>query len=1221
MTILISLLGGAALANGVSGPNLAVSAKATASETFEGFTPDKAIDGRPETRWCAIPGHNEGNWFQLEWAEPVTISEVIVQQFDRYATAFDVQVWDEASGAWRTLRHMGQPNLMLPKAVICRVDPVETTRLRISDITGGASFTDVLVSETTGAAYEPSVQLASDVNGGFIGIVTDPWGSGPIAGAEVTLSGKSKGGDWRRKATSDDKGLFFAPMLVGLRGRVEAEVRAPSGRSVRSEFDAAHFVYGLTPVGASSTRESLNGRWKFVLDPPDGFWKPDFDDSGWPEISVPGHWEMQGFTSVEGIGGYRRHFTVAKPEGRVKIRFEGVYSGAEVWVNGSRLAYHECGATPFEVDITDVVRGGDNVIALKVSEHTFTSDELDKMSYYADFPLAGIMRDVYLFTVPDVHVCAVQVSTSFEPGYRDAALAGSVDLVNESAGALGGVAVTYRLIDPSGATVVGGESVADRLGPWSRTRRTLSLRVKSPRTWTAEEPNLYTLEIELASGGKPIQTVRQRVGFRQTEIRGTEILINGSPVKFRGTCHHDQHPLMGRAVDYETTKRDIELIKEANLNALRTSHYPPVPYLLDLADEMGIYVESEAPMCWVGVSNDLNNTPRIIQLAAELLARDRNHPSTFMWSVCNESEYGYGLRRCAEWIKASDPTRPVTASGTANIEIASRHNPITTAAVEGYANATMPVIWDESFAPFQGIFGEVAELWVDPGMRDYYIQPFLSAYEAFNKSKTVQGSMIWCWGDELFCVPNRSIEYGRVAVFSNFVEEQYGLPDRGIVGDAPWGLVDGWRRKKPEFWLIKKLQSPIHIDEKPLPPPKAGETIKIPVENRYDFTDLSRLSISWNLGSQSGSVRASVPPRSTGTLEITPKSAPKPGEALEIEFKDHTGLLVDAFRVPVGSERSAQPPSPLLSGEGPLLPTPLLIGEGSGVRSGPLRVLEENQMSGFGTRIVGDNFELSFNRGAWGMGNGYLHRCVGFGQPLLMEYPTIHVLPLTNPMVQLPDRLSWKMRELDVKPDGDNVRVTLKGSYDHFDGGYDMLITPAGDIIVSSRFTYTGDDLQARETGLRFSVPKRCNVLEWDRRAEWNVYPDDHIGRPHGRATSFADHPDKVPPSWSWADDNSPMGSADFRSTKRNINWAGISYPNGVGVLVEANGDRHVRAMVETDRISIHVNDFFGGSNVGRWAPRDLTCFSDNYGTGRLIKKGDVLESSARLRIVRFQRG
>ena len=165
---------------------------------------------------------------------------------------------------------------------------------------------------------------------------------------------------------------------------------------------------------------------------------------------------------------------------------------------------------------------------------------------------------------------------------------------------------------------------------------------------------------------------------------------------------------------------------------------------------------------------------------------------------------------------------------------------------------------------------------------------------------------------------------------------------------------------------------------------------------------------------------------------------------------------------------------------------------------------------------------------------------------------------------------------------------------------------------VTADFEYIGEDLWAREIGLRLSVPKSADLLEWRRRAEWNVYPPDHIGRPAGTARAAADHKDDLPPGWPWALDNSPMGSNDFRSTKRNILWAVLGYPKGAGVLVHSDGRHHARAIVETDRISLHINSWYGGTNAGWWE------WEHNYGKGKLIKKGDHIQETLRLRLVRF---
>jgi hypothetical protein len=376
--------------------NLAVAAHASAFESYQGMTAGLANDGSMDTRWSGIPGHNTGGWYELEWDQPVRIGEVVIFQYDRYVKELDVQVWDDAAQNWVTLQHFGRPDRRLPKVLVCRFTPRTTKRLRFANITNGPSFTEVQVFEN-GLAHPPAVNLASDANGNFIGMVCDEWGSAPIAGAAVSLSGQAKSGAWQSTARSDEHGLFYVSMPIGPTGDVAATVRMPdSGATPASStsLDAARFQYGLTPQNLHRQETDLACTWRFAPDPPADFWKTDFDDRHWADIRVPAHFEMEGFRSLEGIGGYRKRFHVPTGEGRIKLRFDGVYSGAEVWVNGHRLAYHEGGALPFEVDVTDIAKAGDNLLAVRVTQHTVVSDQLDKMSEYADFPLAGLMRSV-----------------------------------------------------------------------------------------------------------------------------------------------------------------------------------------------------------------------------------------------------------------------------------------------------------------------------------------------------------------------------------------------------------------------------------------------------------------------------------------------------------------------------------------------------------------------------------------------------------------------------------------------------------------------------------------------------------------------------------------------------------------------------------------------------------------------------------------------------------
>ncbi len=213
-------------------------------------------------------------------------------------------------------------------------------------------------------------------------------------------------------------------------------------------------------------------------------------------------------------------------------------------------------------------------------------------------------------------------------------------------------------------------------------------------------------------------------------------------------------------------------------------------------------------------------------------------------------------------------------------------------------------------------------------------------------------------------------------------------------------------------------------------------------------------------------------------------------------------------------------------------------------------------------------------------------------------------------MHPLTKQREWRLASLEVKNEGPNVRVIVKGSFPHFSGGYDYLISPDGNVVMHSEFTYSGDDLYAHETGIRFAVPRQCDLLEWDRRAEFSAYPPDHIGRPHGQAKPVAVHSTNLPPTWEWSADNSPLGTSDFRSTKRHINWATLRYPDaGAGLLFESNGSQNVRATVNADRIECVVTDWYGGtSGPGEW--------TEAYGSGKLIKNGQVLESTVKFRFV-----
>jgi hypothetical protein len=328
-------------------------------------------------------------------------------------------------------------------------------------------------------------------------------------------------------------------------------------------------------------------------------------------------------------------------------------------------------------------------------------------------------------------------------------------------------------------------------------------------------------------------------------------------------------------------------------------------------------------------------------------------------------------------------------------------------------------------------------------------------------------------------------------------------------------------------------------------------------------------------------------------LGIRPKRRVADGSELSLEVRDGHGRLVDEFRFPVGAERAE-----------PSLPT---------VRASPIRIEEESSLATRSVRIVNEVFDLAFavqEPAYYDHGGGHLRRCAAFGQPLMLEAPQVHVLPTRSPTEALPDRLAWEVRSMQSERRGRNAGMRIAGTYGLLDAEYDWTISPSGGIVIAAHATWKGDDLPAREIGLRFSMPLSCGILRWSRKAEWRVYPEDHIGRPRGRARAAIAHPHGLPPSWPWAHDATSMGTNDFRSTKRRIRWAAVGSDGGPGVLIRSDGSQHVRAMLESDRVAVHVLDWYGGTNTR------MSEWTQNYGEGRLLRRGEAIECVVRLAFV-----
>lgn len=447
----------------------------------------------------------------------------------------------------------------------------------------------------------------------------------------------------------------------------------------------------------ASRMVSLNGTWKFkfvedVPQAPLDFFNEGYDVTAWDDIKVPSCWEMQGYgypiyTNTQypfpyrppyicrdnPVGSYVRTFTVPREwkGGRVILHFGGVYSGHQVWVNGKEAGYSEDSCLPSEFDITDLVKEGDNTLAVRVFKWTDGS-YLEDADHWR---MSGIHREVLLLYQPQVAICDFGVRTKLDSDYKNAALWVRPVIAMDPDADVRNWNVVGRLYDPSG-TKVGDDMkiTAAEIYHEKYPQRDnvhyplLEQKVENPLLWTAETPNLYTLVLSLYDAeGSLVEARSTKVGFREVKISGQQFLVNGVPVKLYGVNRHDHSEYGGKSVTREEMEADIRLMKQFNFNSIRTCHYPNDPYIYDLCDKYGLYVMDEANLETHGVGGQISNEPTwvssFMERATRMVIRDRNHPSVVFWSLGNESGVGPNHAAMAGWIEEYDPTRPIHYEG------------------------------------------------------------------------------------------------------------------------------------------------------------------------------------------------------------------------------------------------------------------------------------------------------------------------------------------------------------------------------------------------------------------------------------------------------------------------------------------------------------------------------------------------------------------------------
>jgi beta-galactosidase len=447
-----------------------------------------------------------------------------------------------------------------------------------------------------------------------------------------------------------------------------------------STFDQAL----INNIGRNPNYLSLNGIWKFhYSDKPEGvipdFFRESFSDKTWDTIRVPSNWEMKGFgdplfrnvttpfhpdppktpREYNPTGSYRRTFTVpASWKSReVFLRMEKTASASFVWINGKEVGYNEGGQEPAEYNVSKYIKSGNNTIAVVVYKYS-DGYYLEDQDYWR---LAGIFGDVWLYAAPKVHISDWVATTDLDETYTNARLNLSFTVTNFYDQPKTDMSIRAVLYNSDKQIV--SKLTTEKFSVLNDTVRTVSLNslINDPDKWSAEHPNLYTLIFELvSSAGMTVEVITGRIGFKETEIRNQVFYLNGKPVKLNGINSHMQHPKTGHSMDEATIRKDLSILKQFNINCVRTSHYPPVIKYLDLADEYGIYVVDETgdeahATEYVSKNKDWEGMYR--ERARKMVLRDRNHPCVLFWSAGNESGEGENICAVIDEGKKYDKTR------------------------------------------------------------------------------------------------------------------------------------------------------------------------------------------------------------------------------------------------------------------------------------------------------------------------------------------------------------------------------------------------------------------------------------------------------------------------------------------------------------------------------------------------------------------------------------
>lgn len=943
--------------------------------------------------------------------------------------------------------------------------------------------------------------------------------------------------------------------------------------------------------------KNLNGVWKFMfLDAPEyspeGFFNSDFDVTKMDDITVPGNWQLQGYGKMHysdlwynfpinppyvptenPTGIYKRTFFVEESyrDKKIIIRFCGVDSAYHLWINGKEVGYSKVARNESEFDITDLIRvGEENDVTVRVyqwSDGTYLEDQ--DMWWES-----GIFRDVELIGVPKDGINDYKVIADLDDEYKNGIFKVEAFLRTTKE-----VNVTFELVD-AGENTVFTKTVVAKEG-----KACIDEVIADVNHWTAETPYLYKLFMTVEDDGRIIEVIPQNVGFRNIRLNGETFLVNGVAIKFKGVNRHDYSPQNGRVVSREEIEKDIILMKQFNINAIRTSHYPNSYYLYDLCDEYGMYLIAETDLECHGfeltgdykwITDDPSWELAYVSRMTRMIERDKNHPAIIFWSLGNESAFGCNFRKMTDVAHEMDPTRLVHYEGDFDVESADVYSTMYTWIENPKKPYLMKDIIEKSKKPH--IHCEYCHAMGNgPGnLKDY--QDLVYAHDK------LQGGFVWEWFDH------------GIESFTESGEKYYRYG--GDFGDDPSnkdfcidGLIMPDRTPSPGLYEYKKVIEPITTT--------AVDIQKgiINLLSRYDFANLDRFNLVYKVMEddvilQTGfmavpSIEARANKDITLPYDLSAIKV-KPGAHYYVNISYQ--LREDTSYASSGHElATAQFELPLYK-------------EGIVVRpEGILNVEKEHTT----LHVKGANFSLDFN-----LVNGNLMNIVRDGMQVLSKGPrlTLWRAPISNDM-EIIDKLKkvyflhlehevvmnidYHMEGNILKVEVDTINSTTNSAW-HFKTKYVYTVCPSGDILIDVEGTPSGrvdlaPDMLPR-IGVSMHLDKSMEHVRYFGMGPGENYADSKEAAQMGLYANTVDG--------LFTNYVIPQENGNHMGCK----WVSMTNDRGMGLLASTEGDfnfsaswyedkdlddaKHTCDLVKRDYIIFNVDykqNALGTNSCGQW--------------------------------------